>query len=449
MEAIVIGGGPGGYPAALKLKALGAKVTVIEKGDFGGTCLNRGCIPSKALLEIGHRKHNFEELSRFTSSPMGETALSWEKIKEHKTAVVGSIRSSLEKLFSMKKIEILRGEASFESPTSVTVKNTSGEKIINFDFAVLATGTSPFYPPPFSQFKDRLADSDNVFDLEKFPSKMTIIGAGVIGLELACFFNSLGSQIEIVELMPEILPFEDPLAARALKNSLEKRGIKFHLGVKTKELFFENGKKTVILENEEKIEADEILVAAGRKAFLEKLNLSRAGIEAERWVKTGMDLKTSNPKIYAVGDINGISLLAHSAEKQGEIAAENIFGGKHQFDASIVPSCVYTWPELASVGLTKNKAQELGLKPKVRKSFYQVLGRAIASINTEGFCQLVTDEKDIIIGAQIVGGPATEIIHTAALAVKMKLTAEKFNSMIFAHPTMTEIIKEALSATAR
>ncbi len=445
MKVIVIGAGPGGYPAALKLKALGADVSIVEKGDFGGTCLNRGCIPSKALLEIGHRKHSFEELSKFLQTQHQSFDFSWEKIKEHKKTVVSSLRSSLEKLFAMKKIEIIRGEASFESPSSLRIKTQQGDRIENFDYAVVASGTKPFYPPPFEAFKDKLCDSDSVFDLENFPQKLAVIGAGVIGLELACFFNSLGSEVEIIELMNEILPFEDPQAAAVLRKSLEKRGVTFKLGEKISSLSFENGKKILLTEKGEKIEADEVLVAAGRQAVPHELAVEKAGIEAGRWIKVSQDLKTSNPRVYAVGDINGISLLAHSAEKQGELAAENILEPAKNFDLSIVPSCIYTWPEIASVGLTKKKAEEKGIKVKARKAFYQVLGRAAASMNTEGFCQIISDEKDVIIGAQIAGGPATEIIHLLAFAVKNKIPLKDLHEMIFAHPTMSEIIKEAVS----
>ncbi|NLI10748.1 MAG: dihydrolipoyl dehydrogenase [Elusimicrobia bacterium] len=444
MKVIVIGGGPGGYPAALKLKSLGADVAVVEKAQFGGTCLNRGCIPSKALLEIGHRKHSFEEILKFCENSDIKAEFSWEKIKEHKSLIVNSIKTSLEKLFAMKKIEIISGEASFESESSVKIKTLQGERSETFDYAVIACGTSPFYPPPLDGHRDKITDSDKIFDLEKFPKKLTVIGAGVIGLELSCFFNSLGSAVEIIELMPEILPFEDPQAAAVLKKSFEKRGIVFKLAEKISSLSFENGKKIILTDKGSRIEADEILAAAGRKAYFDGLNLEKAGVEHSKWIKVSPDLKTSNPKIFCVGDANGISLLAHSAERQGEIAAENIFGKSEEFDSSIVPSCIYTWPEIASVGLTKKKAEEKGIKVKVRKSFYQVLGRAVASMNTEGFCQIITDENDKVIGAQIAGGPATEIIHLAAFAVKTKADIKDLRSMIFAHPTMSEIIKEAL-----
>lgn len=445
MKVVVIGSGPGGYPAALRLKALGADVSIAEVSDFGGTCLNRGCIPSKAILEIAHRKHNFIELEKFLDANIPEIKLNWEKIRQHKSEVVSKIRTSLEQLFRMKKIEIIRGKASFLNENQILIKNEKEESTINFDYAIIATGTKPFYPPPFDKFKDKLTDSDKIFDIEKQPEKLTIIGAGVIGLEMGCFFNAIGTKVEIVELLDEILPFEDQQVVKVLKNSLEKRGIIFNLGVKSKDIIFENDKKILILENGKRIESDEILIAAGRTSNLEELNLKAINVEYSKWIKVNNKMQTTNPKIYAVGDINGISLLAHSAERQGEIAAENIMGNNLEFEPEIVPNCIYTWPELASVGIRKKQADEKGIKTKIRKSYFQVLGRAIASMSNEGLCQIITDEQDVILGAQIVGGPATEIIHILSLAVKQKMKIKDLNSIIFAHPTMSEIIKEALS----
>jgi len=445
MKVIIIGSGPGGYPAALKLKALGADVKIIENLDFGGTCLNRGCIPSKAILEIAHRKHNFEEILKFTKNEIQIPEFNWDKIRNHKNEVVLKIRNSLEKLFQLKKIEIIRGFASFKSENQISVKTKEGEIIYEFDYAIIATGTKPAYPPPFDLYKEKLTDSDKIFDIPNFPQKLTIIGAGVIGLELACFFNAMGSNVEIVEILNEILPNEEQQITKFLKTSFEQRGIKFHLGVKTQNIIFEGNKKILELENGENIESDEILVSTGRKADFSELDLQKAGIEYQKWIKVDNNLKTTNPKVYAIGDINGISLLAHSAERQGEIAAENIMGKNKIFDSHIVPNCIYTWPEIASVGFRKKELEEKGIKTKIKRSYFQTLGRAISSLNTDGMCQIITDENDIILGAQIIGGPATEIIHILSLAIKNKMKINELNSIIFAHPTMSEIIKEALN----
>lgn len=447
MKVIVIGSGPAGYPAALKLKSLGADVKIIEKGDFGGTCLNRGCIPSKAILEIAHRYHNFEEILKkgffeksFDAKPI------WDKIKEHKRDVVIQIRNSLEKLFSMKNIDIIRGSAKIISENKIEVETKEEKKIFDFDKLIIATGTVPFYPKPFDKYKDILTDSDKIFDIGKKTQKLTIIGAGVIGIEMACFFNAIGSEVNVIDIMPEILPSEDPLIVKFIRNSLEKRGVKFYLSSKTKDINLNEDKKVVILDNDIKIESDEIMIAAGRVSQLNELGLEKADIKFSKYIDVNEFMQTSNPNIYACGDVNGISLLAHSATKQGEIAAKHIMGQKTDpFDKNIVPSCVYSWPEYATVGINQNQAKEKGIKIKVKKSFFQVLGRAVASMNTEGFIQMLFDENDVLIGAQILGGPATEIIHTLSLAIKFKMRAEDINSIIYAHPTMSEIIMEALN----
>lgn len=444
-KIIIIGSGPAGYPAALKLKQLGADVKIIENWSFGGTCLNRGCIPSKAILEIAHRYHSIKEISDFFEPPP-EIKPKWEKIKEHKTKVVEGIRTSLEKFFSMKKIEIIRGKAKLSSNKTVEVESGGAKSSYEFDKLIIATGTKPFYPKPFDSYKDFLTDSDKIFDIENHPKRLTIIGAGVIGIEMACFFNAIGTEVAVIDIMSEILPFEDQSITKVLKNSLEKRGVKFYLGVKTSDIKIKDGEKTLILENGTEINSNEIMVAAGRTADLKELNLEAAGVKYSKFIEVNSALETSNPDIYAIGDVNGISLLAHSASKQAEIVSENIMKEtKEEFDKNIVPNCIYSFPEIASIGLNPKTAKEKGINTKTKKSFFQVLGKAVATKQTEGFIQIITDESDTVIGAQIVGGPATEIIHTIALSVKFKMKTKDLNSIIYAHPTMSEIIAEALN----
>lgn len=444
-KVVIIGSGPAGYPAALKLKQLGADVKIIENWTFGGTCLNRGCIPSKAILEIAHRYHNFKDIKDYTDLKEFNINLKWEKIKEHKNRTVEQIRTSLEKLFKMKNIEIMRGKAKLVSDKKVEVQTENGKIELEFDNLIIATGTKPFYPPPFDKYREFLTDSDKIFDLTDKPNKITIIGAGVIGLEMACFFNAVGTEVEVIDILPGILPQEDPQITRVLKTSFEKRGIKFHFDTKVTDIKISGETKTLILENGNSIETNEILIAAGRTAELKELNLEAAGIEYDRFIKVNQKMQTSNPSIYACGDINGISLLAHSATRQGEIAAENIMGENKEFDKNIVPNCIYTWPEFASVGINQTQAKEKQINIKVKRAYFQALGRAVASMNSEGMCQIIADEKDTVIGAQIVGGPATEIIHILALAVRFKLKLNELNSIIYAHPTMSEIIMEALN----
>lgn len=449
-KVIVIGSGPGGYPAALRLKELGAEVSVVEAWDFGGTCLNRGCIPSKAFLDTGHRVHAFDGLRKLLKDGSGASfsadMLDWEKVKARRADVILKLRTSLEKLFQAKKIEVLRGRAAFSGPNEVTVTGPQGAVKRTFDAAILAAGTRPSFPPPFRDFHDQLTDSDRVFDLPKLPRSILIVGGGVIGLEFACFFNAVGVKVEVLELLPDILAGEDPQVTRAVRSSFEKRGVKFHLGKKTASLDFSGGLKAAVLEDGTRLEAEEILVGAGRAADLTGMGLEAIGLPWDRrGVKVNDSMLTAVPDVYAVGDVNGISLLAHSASRQGEIAAENIMGGAHAFDDSIVPKCVYAWPEVGSVGLNKAQAEAKGIAVKTSRAFYLGIGKAVATDETEGFAQLVFKADDeTVLGAQLVGGPATELIHVIALAVKLKLKKKDLKEVIYAHPTMAEAIHEAL-----
>jgi len=450
-KVIVIGSGPGGYPAALRLKELGAEVTMVEAWDIGGTCLNRGCIPSKAFLDTAHRAHAFEGLRKLLKDGSGvnfsPAMLDWEKVKARRAEVIAKLRGSLEKLFPAKKIEVIRGKAAFSGPGEITITGPQGElSKKTYDAAILAAGTRPSFPPPFRDFYAQLTDSDRVFDLPRLPKSLLIVGGGVIGLELACFFNAMGVEVSVLELLPDILAGEDPQVTRAVRSSFEKRGVKFHLGKKTAGIDISDEFKTVELEDGTKLQAEEIFVGTGRAADLTGMGLETIGLAWDRkGVRADSGMRTSAPNVFAVGDINGISQLAHSASRQGEIAAENIMGGNHVFDASIVPRCVYAWPEVGSVGLNKTQAEARGFAVKTARSFYAGIGKAVSTDETEGFVQLVFDAGDeTVLGAQIVGGPATELIHVLALAVKLKLKRKDLREIIYAHPTMAEAIHEAL-----
>jgi dihydrolipoamide dehydrogenase len=450
-KVIVIGSGPGGYPAALRLKELGAEVAIVENWDFGGTCLNRGCIPSKAFLDTGHRAHAFEGLRKLLKDDSGVNfstdMLDWGKVKARRAEVILKLRGSLEKLFQAKKIEVIRGRAAFSGANEVAITGPDGKvEKRAFDAAILAAGTRPSFPSPFRDFHSELTDSDRIFDLPRLPKSLLIVGGGVIGLEFACFFNAIGVKVEVLELLPDILTGEDPQVTRAVRSSFEKRGVKFHLGKKTVKLDVTPALKTVELEDGTKLQAEEILVGAGRAADLTGMGLETLGLTWDRrGVKVNDRMLTAVPNVYAVGDVNGLSLLAHSASRQGEIAADNILGSDRAFDDSIVPKCVYAWPEVGSVGLNKAQAEAQGLAVKTARSFYLGIGKAVATDETEGFAQLVFKAEDeTLLGAQLVGGPATELIHLLALAVKLKLKKQDLKEIIYAHPTMAEAIHESL-----
>ena len=435
----------------MRLKELGAEPTIAEAWDFGGTCLNRGCIPSKSLLDVGYRVHSMDVLKGLMAE--GKTLdftpdmLSWEKIKSRREAAVTKLRTSLEKLFQMKKIGIVRGRAAFTGANEAVITTSAGPILQKFDYAIIAAGTKPGFPPPFDAFKPQLTDSDRVFGLAKLPKSIIIVGGGVIGLEFACFFNSLGVEVSVVELMANILAGEDDTVVRTLKTSFEKRGIKFYLGMKTSAVEIIPGMKTLVLEDGSKISAEEVLVGAGRSADLSGFGLEKLGLNWDRkGIKVNAHMRTELGNIYAAGDINGISLLAHSASRQGEIAAENIMGADRVFDENIVPKCIYTWPEVGTVGLNKAQAEAKGLAVSTARAYFLGIGKAVTHDETEGFAQIVYDAADeTILGGQITGGSATELIHVLAVAVKFRLKRHDMRELIYAHPTMAEVIHEALN----
>lgn len=452
-KILVIGAGPGGYPAAVKAASLGAEVTLVEKGQPGGVCLNCGCIPSKSLLDAAHR---FEVLHALPAllEPGAEAALadvnahlSWQKISTRRQALVEKQRGSLLRLFKTMKINYVQGTASFLSDHEAEIITAEGRVTVQFDSAILAAGTQPFFPKPFDVLRARLLDNSTVFNLPKLPETVAIIGAGAIGAEFSCIFNGLGVKTHLVELKPGVLPGLDAGAGRAVAAAFKKKGINLHLGVSADSVAEQNGKKLIKLSDGTEIAADEILVAVGRVAELGALCLDKVGIEWDRrGVKVDSHLRTSNPKIYAVGDVNGLALLAHAAEYQGDIAAANAMDHDEIYENDLVPGCIYTHPEAASVGLDKEQAEAKGYAVKVGRAFFLSSGRALSQDEPDGFVQVVSDEKSgVILGGQIVGHTATEMIHVFSVALRAGMTVKDLKKVMFAHPTMSETIKEALN----
>jgi dihydrolipoamide dehydrogenase len=447
----VIGSGPAGYPAAFRLAGLGADVTVIEKEEIGGVCLNWGCIPSKSYLDSAHRLEILKSLENLTADG-SETELekiskniSWEKIQSRRTQTVSMLKKGLEHAFKLKKINLIKGMASFVSNKEISIK-TQGKTIKEtFDYFIIACGSESFFPPPFGKYKEKLLDNKSVFSLEKQPHSIIIIGGGVIGVEFACFFSALGVKVDIVEIMPNILPGEDENIVRVIKSSLEKRGISIHLGLKAKDLKISGDRKELVLENGAILKAEHILVAAGRTFGGGGLGLENARVSWDsKGIKVDKDFKAAG-NIYAVGDANGQMMLAHAASAQGVYVANHVMGGETFYDNSLVPKCIYTFPESASVGLDKNRAEKEGRRVKAGRAFFLSNAKAQSTGETEGFVQIISDaENGQILGAQIAGGSATEMIHIFSVAILSEMTAEDFKKVIFAHPTMSETIAQAL-----
>jgi len=437
-RVVVIGSGPGGYPAALRAASLGADVTVVEKGQIGGVCLNCGCIPSKTLLSAAH---NFE----IAKNSFPSATPDWQKIIERKKTVVSKLQSGIESLFKAKKVHFLRGSASFISDKEILIKNGAAETKLDFDAAIIATGTEAFFLPPFAAERENFLDNKTVFEMPFLPKSITIVGGGAIGCEFSCMFSSLGAAVNLIEMQPSLLPSEDEGLTRVLTNSLSRQGVKIYASRKAAEAKIINGLKKITLDDGTVLESEQVLVAVGREARVQDLGLENIGVEFDgKKIKVDPYTLKAAENIYAVGDVNGLCLLAHAATRQGEIAAANILGKEEKYDNNFVPKAVYTRPEIVSVGFNKKTAEAAGFNVKVQKSFLLANGRALAQDESDGFVQLVSDaQTGKILGSQMACAGAAEIIHVVSVALQAGMTTEELKKVIFAHPTIAESIREA------
>ncbi|MEG0459681.1 MAG: dihydrolipoyl dehydrogenase [Vagococcus sp.] len=432
---IVIGAGPGGYVAAIEAAKLGKKVAVIEKEKIGGTCLNVGCIPSKAYLKHASWVTELEEANRFGVYNQ-LTDIDYTKLVERKNGVVSQLQQGIHYLFNQHKIDYIEGEASLKNSHEVIVN----DQLFETDNVLLATGSKPFVPPiPGIESVDYLT-TDTFFNLNKLPKKLVIIGGGVIGIELAFAMAPLGTEVTVVEVAPSILMTEDKEAILLIKAQLKKMGVRVIEGAQINKV----SPKQVELIND-KLPFDELLVVTGRKGNLkvaESLGLSKT--ENQKFVEVNRFYQTSNSNIYAVGDIVDGYMLAHAASKEGIKAVRHMFGKKEApLKNEQVPRCVYTHPEIASFGLNEEEAKEKGYQVLVSKTSYSANGRAIAGNETTGFIKIISEkENHEILGGVIVGANATEIIHTLLAVKESEGRLEEIEKMTFAHPTLSEMIGE-------
>ena len=438
----IIGAGPAGQEAALKAAKMGTKVTLIEQGELGGVCLNCGCVPSKTWLSAAHEFASLKEIAKYSTKEEELSSLSssydFSKIQKRRQAVIARLKRGLDFLYKNARVNIIKGSAKIKDSKTIIVNNQE----ITFDVLVLACGTKAFYPAAFEKFKDKLLDNSNIFNLERLPKSVTILGGGAIGCEFACFFNALGVKVVLVEKLPAIALAMGQDISRAITTALEKRGVEIKTGIGAKDLEISGQEKTIILENGEKITSEEILLALGRVADLSGLNLEVLNITYDKkGVKVNPQTMQLKDNVYAVGDITGLSLLAHAASAQASAAINHILTGKAEYNNDLIPAVLYTWPEAASVGLIKEKA---AVPVKLHKSFYLANGRALSQGDTEGFAQILTEEESgKIVGAQIVGVQAGEMIHLIALVIKNKMTLADLEQITFAHPTLSEVLKDA------
>ncbi|SNR64419.1 dihydrolipoamide dehydrogenase [Maribacter sedimenticola] len=457
-DVAIIGSGPGGYVAAIRCAQLGMKTAIIEKySTLGGTCLNVGCIPSKALLDSSH--HYEDAIKHFDEHGIeipGEIKVNLEKMIARKQSVVDQTTKGIEFLMDKNKITVYEGVGSFKDATHVSIKKNDGKsEDIEAKHIIIATGSKPSTLPFIKLDKERIITSTEALKLKEVPKHMIVIGGGVIGLELGQVYKRLGAEVTVVEFMDRIIPGMDGALSKELTKVLKKQKIKFALSHKVKSV--ERKGDTVIVKADDKkgqevvFEGDYCLVAVGRRPFTDGLNVEAAGVALDDRGKVIVDghLKTNVDNIYAIGDVIKGAMLAHKAEEEGTLVAEQLAGQKPHIDYNLIPGVVYTWPEVAAVGKTEEELKEAGVDFKVGQFPMRALGRSRASMDTDGFVKILADKKtDEVLGVHMIGARCADLIAEAVTAMEFRASAEDISRMSHAHPTYAEAVKEAaLAAT--
>src|SRR5690625_4791038 len=443
-DLIVIGSGPGGYHAAIRAGQLGLKTAIVEKGEIGGVCLNVGCIPTKALLHVATQLTSASSM-KDQGVDFGTPDVNLKKLEDWKQGVVTRLTGGVAQLLKANKVELIEGEATFESAESIRV----GEKSYSAARFIIATGSSPISIPGFEVDNERIVDSTGALVVSEIPKRFLAIGGSAIGLEFADIYNALGAEVTVVELMDRIVPTADEDASRELHRALKKRGIKVLTGTRSVSQKQVKGGTEVTLQDsdgkESTVTVDRVLVAVGRRPNSQGLGLEAAGVATDErgFITTNPNMLTNVPNIYAIGDVAAMPLLAHKAMKEGLVAAEHASGQKSAYD-TIVPSVIYTNPELASVGMTEAEAEEAGHKVRTGRFPLAVSGRAMTMGVDGGLVKVIADEDtDLLLGFHMVGPQAGELVAEATLAIEMGATLTDIALTQHAHPTLSEAFMEA------
>ncbi len=459
-DVAIIGSGPGGYVAAIRCGQLGLKTAIIEKyNTLGGTCLNVGCIPSKALLDSSEHYHNaIHKFSAHGLDLAGTLDVNMPQMIKRKNEVVSQTSKGVEFLMKKNKVDVYTGHGSFLTANKIQIKKADGTtQEIETDKAIIATGSKPIVPSNFNYDKKRVITSTEALNIQEVPKSMVIIGGGVIGLELGSVYARLGTEIHVIEFMDRIIAGMDGDCSKELQKSLKDLGMKFYLGhgvtnVTPSENSVKVEYKKRDTEDIQSIEADYCLVAIGRRPYTDDLGLENAGVKKDERGRIDVDehLETNVKGIYAIGDVIKGAMLAHKAEEEGVFVAETIVGQKPHIHYLLIPGVVYTWPEVASVGYTEEQLKENGTPYKAGKFPFKALGRARASMDTEGMVKVLAHkDTDEILGVHMVGARAADMIAEAVALMEFRASAEDAARISHAHPTYTEAFKEAaLAATA-
>ena len=449
-EVVVIGGGPGGYVAAIRLGQLGKDTVLVERENLGGVCLNIGCIPSKALIRVAKLKNRMEAAKQI-GLEVGSIGVDMAKLQTWKESVVSRLVSGVEYLCKSNHVRIIKGDAKFTGPNTIEVKSAAATETIEAKNTIIATGTRPVEIPGFKFDGTTVVTTTEMLTLRQVPKNLVVVGAGVSGLEMATMYAQLGSEVTVIELLDQLLPgvVMDVEIVKVVERAFRKLGIEYHVKSRAKE--YREGKVFATLEDGKDVTfpCDKVLVSVGRRPNSDQLGLEKAGVKTgqQGWIPVNKKLQTNVTGIYAIGDVVGPPLFAHKASKDGVVAAEIIAGMNSEADYRGIAWAIFTDPEIASVGLTEDQAKEKGYAPIVGKFPFTALGRALLAGESEGFVKIVADkESELVLGVHIIGPEASDMISEAALAVEMGATLEDVGFTIHPHPTLPEAIMEAAEA---
>jgi dihydrolipoamide dehydrogenase len=446
-DLVVVGTGPGGYVASIRAVQLGLRTAVVEKDELGGTCLNWGCIPTKAWIASAHLFEQIRRAKEF-GIEVGEPKVRWDWMLERKNKVVKQLTGGVQQLLQGRGVEIVRGTARLASPDRVAVSGRDGGGLeLATKHVLIATGADSWLPPGFAAEGTRVITSREALDLPAQPRRLAVLGGGVVGSEFASFFAALGTKVTLIEMLPRLVMPEDDEISQTLAREMKKQKIDVYVDTRVEDRKDgRDGSLVLTLTGGKTVEVDTVLVATGRKPYTQGLEAERVGVAlGERGQVTVSDrLETSVPGIYAIGDVTDMRQLAHLASAQGKAAVEIIAGHEAQTDWRAVPAATFTSPEIASVGLTEREAKDQGRTVKVGRFPFRAHGRSIADRETAGFVKLIGDATtDQVLGAHIIGAKASEIIHECALAIAADLDIGHLAQAIHAHPTVIETLGEA------
>ena len=444
-DLAIIGGGPAGYVAAENAGARGMKVVLFEKRELGGVCLNEGCIPTKTLLYSAKMYDHAQGGKKYGITAEG-VAYDYKKIADRKTKVVRKLVAGIKMKMEHHNVEVVRGDAFIEGGNENSIAISCGEQRYEAAKLLICTGSEAFVPPiPGVQGNDAILTNREILALTTAPESMVIIGGGVIGMEFASFYNSLGIPVTVIEMLPEILGGLDKEISEMLRGIYAKKGVKFRLSCKVTAIEGDTVHYTDSEGESHSIVGDKILMSVGRRPVLTGFGLENIPVAVERGIRVNEKMQTTMPNVYAAGDVTGFSLLAHTASREGEVAVNNMLGIEDKMEYNAIPGIVYTNPEVSSVGLTEEQAQAQGIEYRMSKFPITYAGRFVAENEGQtGLCKILTDVENRVLGVHLLGNTSSEFICAACMAITNRVTIDNLRRTVFPHPTACEILKEGL-----